>query len=277
MDIDSLKKKLGSLGSDETGIVYLGGAGFLLSFDGFVMLVDPYLSYSVDRALEKPEWTRLYPPPFSPQELSFADAVCVSHDHLDHADPDTIAPLSAARGDIKFICGRVIAEKVRGYGAKAVVPLSCGVGYVESKVTVTAVPAAHEDIVLDARGDPEACGFIFDLGGIRVYHSGDSLVYRTLPERVSGVDVMLLPVNGNGYFRRADDIVGNMDAYDAARLASLCGARLLVPMHYDLYRGNYVPAEAVSAIISAAAPSLRFELPVVGEGWRISADGISSL
>ena len=277
MDIIKLKSKLTSLAEGEVAVVYLGGAGFSLSAGGHTLLCDPYLSDSVDRALKKPEWTRLYAPPFSPQELSFVDAVCVSHDHLDHADPDTIAPMSAARRGIKFVCGRSIAEKVREYGAENVVPLSCGVRYVLDGVTVTAIPAAHEQVKLDSHGDPEACGFIFDFGGVRVYHSGDSLVYRSLPERVANVDVMLLPVNGNGFFRRADDIVGNMDAYDAARLAALCRTRLLVPMHFDLYRGNFVPAEAVKAIISAAAPTLRFELPVPGEGWRVSADGIDTL
>ena len=277
MDIRELGMKLASLGEGECAVVYLGGAGFLLSYAGTSVLVDPYLSYSVDRAVGGEAWTRLYAPPFAPDELSFVDAVCVSHDHLDHADPDTIAPLAAANGKIAFVCGRAIGSAVRSYGAANVAALADGETRRFGEIAVTAIPAAHETVVRDERGDPEACGFIFELGGVRVYHSGDSLVYDGLPARVRGADVMLLPVNGNGFFRRADNIVGNMDAYDAARLASLGGARLLVPMHCDLYRGNFVPAEAVAAIISAAAPSLRFALPTPGEGWRISAREIGEL
>ena len=277
MDIITLSSKLASLDAHEVAVVYLGGAGFLISYAGTTILVDAYLSDSVDRAIGGEAWTRLYPPPFSPEELSFADAACVSHDHLDHADPDMIAPLAEARGELAFVCGRAIESAVRAYGASNVSALADGETREIGAISVTAIPAAHETVVRDGRGDPEASGFIFDCGGVRVYHSGDSLVYDGLPEKVDGVDVMLLPVNGNGFFRRADNIVGNMDAYDAARLASLCGARLLVPMHFDLYRGNYVPAEAVSAIIRAAAPSLRFDLPVPGEGWRISADAITEL
>ena len=277
MDIRTLRSKLASLGEGESAVVYLGGAGFLISHAGTSVLVDAYLSYSVDRAIGGEAWTRLYAPPFTPEELSFVNAACVSHDHLDHADPDTIAPLAAANADVTFVCGRAIEDAARSYGAKNVAALSDGETRRFGEIAVTAIPAAHETVVRDGRGDPEACGFIFELGGVRVYHSGDSLVYDGLAQRVRGADVMLLPVNGNGYFRRADNIVGNMDAYDAARLASLCGARLLVPMHYDLYRGNFVPAEAVSAIISAAAPSLRFALPTPGEGWRISAQTIGEL
>ena len=81
---------------------------------------------------------------------------------------------------------------------------------------------------------------------------------------------MLLPVNGNGFYRREDGIVGNMDSFDAARLALDCGTGLLIPMHFDLYRGNSVPESAVRDIISAAAPSVRTVFPKPGEGYRIS-------
>ena len=272
MKITVLKKTIGSLGEGEIAITYLGGAGFLLSGGGANVLVDPYLSYSVDRAIGGAAWTRLYAPPFAPEELSFADAACVSHDHLDHADPDTVAPLAEANAALTFVCGRAIEGAVRSYGAANVTALADGESAAFGGVTVTTIPAAHEAVVRDGRGDPEACGFIFDFGGVRVYHSGDSLVYDSLAKRVAGVDVMLLPVNGNGYFRRADNIVGNMDAYDAARLASLCGARLMIPMHFDLYRGNFVPPEAVEAIIRAAAPDLRFVMPEVGATVRYARE-----
>lgn len=274
MDIIKLKEALFSLKGNETAIVYLGGAGFLISHKGTTVLVDPYLSYSVDRAVGGRSWERLYAPPFSPEELSFADAVCVSHDHLDHADPDTIAPIAAANGETVFVCSRAIENAVRSYGAKKTAALRRGETIGVGSVSVTVIPAAHEEVKTDKNGDCEACGFIFDVGGIKIYHSGDSLVYDGLSEKVFGADVMLLPVNGNGFFRRADNIVGNMDAYDAARLAAFCRARFLIPMHFDLYRGNYVPPEAVKAIVSAAAPSLSFALPVPGEGFLVNADGV---
>lgn len=277
MDIIELKQRLALLSPDEAGIVYLGGAGFLISYRGTNALVDPYLSYSVDKAIGNSRWSRLYPPPFSPEEMSFADFVFVSHDHLDHADPETIEPLSSANAGIVFACGKSIAENVRSYGAAHVEALCCGQRRTFGAMAVTPIPAAHEEIHLDENGEAAECGFIFELGGIRIYHSGDSLVYDGLAARADGADVMLLPVNGNGFFRRAEDIVGNMDSYDAANLAMHCGARLLIPMHYDLYPGNFVPAAAVGEIIRAAAPGLRFELPTVGEGWRVSKDSIAAL
>ena len=134
---------------------------------------------------------------------------------------------------------------------------------------MSALPAAHEEVHMKD-GESEECGFLFDFGGIKIYHSGDSLVYDGLCDSVRGSDVMLLPVNGNGFYRREDGIVGNMDSFDAARLALDCGTGLLIPMHFDLYRGNSVPESAVRDIISAAAPSVRTVFPKPGEGCRIS-------
>lgn len=279
MDIVTLKQKLSSLHEKEAAVVYLGGAGFLLAGGGKVILCDPYLSYSVDKSMGPgdPRWMRLYPPPFTPEDLAFADLVCVSHDHLDHADPETLAPLCEAREGVTVVCSRAIEDKVRSYGASKIASLREGERIVRGDVSVTLIPAAHEQIHLDARGDPAECGFIVDFGYVKIYHSGDSLVYEGLSDRVAGADAILLPVNGNGFYRRADNIVGNMDSYDAARLASEAGARLLIPMHHDLYPGNSVPPEAVSAIIRAAAPELDFRLPIPGEGWRITESSVDAL
>lgn len=266
-----IKKRLSQIGEGQLGIIYLGQAGFLLHSEGTTALIDPYLSYSVDKAVsESPLWSRTYAPPYLPAELDFVDYIFLSHDHMDHADPETIA-IFAECSDAEFVCGAAIAQKVCAYGAKRVIgmkedaPLECGA------FSVKLLPAAHEEIHRNSSDDCEECGFLFGFNGIGVYHSGDSLVYEGLTESVMGTDVMLLPVNGHGYFRRyVDDCIGNMDAYDAARLAQAAKAKLLIPMHFDLYPGNSVPPEAVAAIISATAPEIDFRLPEPGMGWKIT-------
>ena len=274
-----IRNKLASLADGEAGIVYIGQAGFILAGGGTVAAVDPYLSFSVDRACEKGDglWTRRYAPPVMPEEMGFVDYVFVSHDHLDHADPETLSGIAKANPAVKVVCSAAIADAVRGYGCANVIALHDG-GVVDcGGFCARMIPAAHEEVHRDAAGEIAEAGFVFDFGKVRVYHSGDSLVYDGLIEAVRGIDVMLLPVNGNGYFRRADNIVGNMDAFDAARLAKECGARLMIPMHYDLYAGNSIPDEAVTAIVSAAAPGLDCRLPSPGQGWIVGDGKIAAL
>ena len=187
---------------------------------------------------------------------------------LDHADPETISGIAAV-SDARFVSGKAISGKISSYAGRDSVALGCKKVRDFGSFRVSALPAAHEEVHMKD-GESEECGFLFDFGGIKIYHPGDSLVYDGLCDSVRGADVMLLPVNGNGFYRREDGIVGNMDSFDAARLALDCGTGLLIPMHFDLYRGNSVPESAVRDIISAAAPSVRTVFPKPGEGCRIS-------
>ena len=75
------------------------------------------------------------------------------------------------------------------------------------------------------------------LGGITIYHSGDTLRYPEMAEllRPFAVDVALLPINGNRPERR---VAGNLFGDEAAQLAHDIGARLVIPCHYDMFEFN---------------------------------------
>jgi L-ascorbate metabolism protein UlaG (beta-lactamase superfamily) len=73
---------------------------------------------------------------------------------------------------------------------------------------------------------------VLRLGTTAIYHSGDTLAYDGLAERVrklGPIDIAILPINGK---------VGNMGGRDAARLAKEIGARLVIPCHYDMFEFN---------------------------------------
>jgi len=61
-----------------------------------------------------------------------------------------------------------------------------------------------------------------------------------LVERLGKIDIAMLPVNGRDYYRLSRDIIGNMTAAEAVELAEKVNARLLVPMHFDLYDCNCI-------------------------------------
>jgi L-ascorbate 6-phosphate lactonase len=89
-----------------------------------------------------------------------------------------------------------------------------------------------------------------DLGGIRVYHSGDTLPHPDLRGiRDARPDLMLICING-GY--------GNMNPAEAAELTAAIAPAVVVPMHWGLVAENTVdPAQFVRALAglgSAARP-----------------------
>jgi L-ascorbate metabolism protein UlaG (beta-lactamase superfamily) len=109
------------------------------------------------------------------------------------------------------------------------------------------VPAAHETIEHDADGRMLHLGYVVRCGPYAIYHAGDTIPYDNLVERVRAVaeiDVALLPINGRLPERR---VTGNLWGDEAAAVAHAIGARLAVPMHYELFRFNTEPPDAFVA------------------------------
>jgi L-ascorbate metabolism protein UlaG (beta-lactamase superfamily) len=88
------------------------------------------------------------------------------------------------------------------------------------------VPARHLSPV-PGWETPDAVGIIFEVDGLRIYHSGDTeydLRLRALKHE--NIDVALVVINGIG---------ANMDAHEAALLVWQLGAKVALPMHHVLW------------------------------------------
>lgn len=247
----TVREKILSLPLTDTQIAffYLGQEGYLLKFRNQYILIDGYLTDYLDRAPGKdPRLFRRFPSPLSPEECDFVDFVFCSHRHGDHTDIATIEGIAAVNDHAVFCIPAAFAADVAAMGAKHVRPLATDESIrLSDSISVTAIPAAHEELHPVGDGNYAENGFVFDFRGTRVYHAGDSCVYDGLEERVSGADVVMLPVNGRDYYRRHRNCIGNMDALEAITLAHHVGASLCIPMHYDLFPHNRVcPANFVN-------------------------------
>ena len=88
-------------------------------------------------------------------------------------------------------------------------------------------------------------GYVARCGGWTVYHSGDTMLYEGMEERLSGlgIDIALLPINGRAPERR---VAGNLCGMEAARLAQAIGARVVIPCHYEMFEFNTASPEKFS-------------------------------
>ena len=240
---------------DQVAIFYLGQVGFIVKANGKYLLIDGYLSDYVDKncASEAVPWVRRYPAPIAAEELDFIDYVFCTHSHYDHADPETLAALARVNKKATYFVSNAIVDVIASYGVprKSIVGLTCDEPYTLSKDwKITAVPAAHEELHQNENGDYEEVGFRLDLGPVSLFHAGDGCPYDGLAERLEGVQVLFLPINGKDYYRHyVCDIIGNFDCREAALLAQSVGAKLLIPTHFDLYDVNGVnPAHFVDTL-----------------------------
>ena len=173
----------------------------------------------------------------APQKLTFVDVVTSTHNHTDHLDAETLRPILASNPKTKL----VIAEANRAFVAErlkmdAAFPIGLAMGETKTvaEMTFTAVPAAHDKL------EAQFVGYVARLGPWTVYHSGDTVVYDGMVERLipHKVDVAILPINGK---------VGNMNGVEAARLAKAIGAKIVIPCHFEMFEFNTASPDAFAA------------------------------
>lgn len=232
-----------SFASDRSFKVWwLSQSGFLIKWQGKYLLFDPYLSDSLSikyQHTEKPH-VRMSELAIDPASLNFVDIVTSSHNHTDHLDADSLVPILENNNDVKFI----IPEANRPFvlsriGCKESFPTGLNEGQtIEHKgFKITGVPAAHNTIDRDDKGQCKFMGYVVQFGDYTVYHSGDTLRFDGLDELLKPyhVDIAFLPINGNKPERK---VAGNLNAEEAALLGKAIDARLVIPHHYHLFEFN---------------------------------------
>ena len=221
---------------------WLGQSGFLIKWEEHYCLLDPYLSDSLTKKYadtDKPH-VRMTERVLSPDRLHFVDIVSSSHNHTDHLDAETLKPLLWSNPNLTMI----IPEANRSFVADRLqcdpswpIGLSDGSEYEVNGFRFFGIPAAHEELETDEFGRYCFMGYIVSFGNWGVYHSGDTVLYAGMVERLKpwDIDVALLPINGSKPER---GVAGNLNGVEAAHLAKEIGAKLVIPCHYDMFTFN---------------------------------------
>ena len=198
-------------------IIWLGQAGLLFIKNGFKIMIDPYLSDSVEK---------INPASFRRQAVDESlfeikpDVMIFTHNHLDHYDPETVCRFISADTNIVVLSPASVWQEVRKIGGgNNYIQFNIHTVWTENGIKFTAVKAEHSDI--------SAIGVIIDDGDKKYYVTGDTLynekIFGDIPNDIYAV---FLPVNGVG---------NNMNMTDAARFAKRINAERTVPMHIGMF------------------------------------------
>jgi L-ascorbate metabolism protein UlaG (beta-lactamase superfamily) len=217
---------------------WLGTAGFRLSYEGFDLLVDPYVSrHGLRRTLGR---SALLPDERALRtHVPSASAILVGHTHFDHA---LDVPRIAARHECR-VYGSSSLRKLMGIHGLAdraveVEPLRVyeigpfEVTFVESAharlIAGLAVPADGElscEHLDELRGSAYRCGRVF---GIHIAVAGATLYHQGSAEMLEGqsihrgVDFLLAGIAGRRFSK----------SY-TSRALSLLEPRVVIPHHFD--------------------------------------------
>ena len=229
-------------GSNDLHCWWLGQSGFLVQYQGKRLLLDPYLSDSLTlkyASTDKPH-ERISELVINPILFPRIDLITSSHNHTDHLDAATLKPilenspackLIIPEANRDFVSDRLQIDKTLPIG------LNDGETYQDETFKVTAIPAAHNNIDRNEAGQCHYIGYFITVGGIRIYHSGDTLYYSEMEKLIRDFapHVALLPINGNVASRK---VAGNLNAEEAVDLAKSCNIPYVIPCHYDLFAFN---------------------------------------
>ena len=261
--------------TNDVHLWWLGQSGFLVQWQSHHLLLDPYLSDSLTHkyaATDKPH-VRMTERVIAPERLDFIDVVTSSHNHTDHLDKETLVPLMQANPKMQL----VVPEANRGFVAdrlESFLEFPRGLAANETKrfgvFEITGVPAAHPDLEKDEWGHHKFLGYIVQCGELKIYHSGDTLLYDGIGPKLSAfqVDVALLPINGDFPER---GVAGNLNGQEAVTLAQEIGARIVIPCHYEMFEFN--TASTDEFVRAARERGQRYQVLRAGERWSSSALG----
>ncbi len=234
------------------GLAWLGQAGFALRFGGTRLLIDPYLSDHLERKYrgsERPHDRMM--PSAGVTAFDGVDFVLCTHQHGDHLDPEALPELAARNPACRIVVPRASLEQARTLGIAAAQLQGVDAGEtlaLNETLSLAALPAAHETLERNERGEHRFLGYVLRTEPFAVYHSGDSVPFPGLTGLVAGrgIELALLPVNGRG-----KGVAGNFTFQEAAELCRAAGIPYLVPHHFGMFAFNTVDRGEVAALAAA--------------------------
>ncbi len=223
-------------------IWWLGHSGFLIKSQYGSILIDPYLgdSHSSQDSITSSQYSRLTERCVDPSRLTSVDLIAITHNHPGHLDPSTIQALLTANPDsLLIVPGAQRINVCEILECEPYWPLGVDAGFTVQVggMVVHGIPAFHNEPIVDNANRFNCLGYVINLGGITIYHAGDTIQNDPIIQALSRhtIDVAVLPIGGkfNGM-----DTPDNLDANEAAVFADSIGAKLAVPCHYQMFSSS---------------------------------------
>lgn len=161
-----------------------------------------------------------------------ADLILITHEHFDHCSiPDLMKIIKA---DTVIVAAEECKAKLMAIRPKVaeIIYINPGGKVAVGEFTVEAVPAYNIN-KFKSPNQPfhprqeKKCGYILIVGGLRLYHAGDTDLIPEMRELVN-IDIAFLPVSGT-YVMTPDE---------AAEAVKAIKPKIAVPMHYGTLVGT---------------------------------------
>jgi L-ascorbate metabolism protein UlaG (beta-lactamase superfamily) len=256
-------------------VLFIGTATTLIRYAGFTILTDPNFLHAGDHVhlgygLRS---KRLTEPAMELDDLPALDFVLLSHMHEDHFDRVVQERLTRT---VPIVTTPDAAQKLNALGFEQTQALDTWQPVTFRRgnvlVRITAMPGRHGGPLVSKLLPPVMGSMVeFGISGgkalLRLYISGDTLLYRDLkeiPERYPDIDLALMHLGGT----RVMGMLVTMDGKQGISAVKLLDPQIAIPIHYNDYGVFKSPLEDFQRHVREAGWEDRIRYLSHGETYR---------
>ena len=177
----------------------------------------------------------IYIDPFELSTGEKADLALVTHEHYDHCSCKDLEKITSEKTSL--VCNSQAASKITSRAVcDRITKIESGQKLELSGIIVRAVPAYNLKKPFHPRGS--GIGYLIQIGGVTIYHAGDTDFIPEMNSLKGKITIALLPVSGTYV----------MTAEEAVKAAEAIQPEIAIPMHYGSVVGSGDDAKRFAAL-----------------------------
>jgi len=232
---------------------WLGQHSWIIKTGNFILGLDVYL---------KEDPRRLVPPVLRGEDCDFFDFMFCTHEHGDHFDRPTLTVIAKVAAKTRFVVPKALRVQANEIGLprERTILLDGQSEYEENNLRIISIPSAHEFLEFDPETGHRFLGYVINVDGFWIYHSGDTCYYDGLLAKLKQypIDIAFVPINGRDGRRYRANCMGNLTYQEAVDLVGMSGPELTCPAHYDMFAHNSEDPHLFADYLTAKFPDQKF-------------------
>jgi L-ascorbate metabolism protein UlaG (beta-lactamase superfamily) len=255
---------------------WLGQSGFILKTDSLCVILDPYLSNTLEEATKGQSWKqhiRMMDIPIGPNELSDVDYLIISHGHRDHYDPATVRGILSSSPGCTLIAPKALASRIVEEHGCRVIGLDDGKYWEENGLSLNPIKAKHNNYDHDKTTGYPYLSYAINLASHTLFFAGDTIAHPPLEDFLSSskVELAFIPINGYTTELLKKGFASNLTFQQAISIALQSKVGITVPCHYDMFTIN---TEQIGRFVNEAnQQGLSYLVPTVYDTYILEQGG----
>jgi L-ascorbate metabolism protein UlaG (beta-lactamase superfamily) len=188
----------------------------------------------------------IYIDPYNIKPAAPADIILITHEHFDHCSAEDVQKV--LKSNTVIITTAAAKDKLRAVADKArFLIIAAGQSYDIDGIRIEAIPAYNTNkfrspgVTYHPPG--LGVGFVIEIGGIRIYHAGDTDIVQGVEQKLKDIDVAMVPVSGTY----------TMTPEEAAQFVKMIRPKVVMPMHIKTVIGTDADARRFKELVGMSS------------------------